>query len=128
MRGKKSRLSRLEWEVMSVIWDLGGNPSVRDVMNKAYGKGEKAYTTIQTVMNNLERKGYLKKHKIGLVNFYKPVEKRRDSVKKETSDFVEKVFGGSFLEMAHYLINSGSLSKEEISDLKSLIKENDKKG
>jgi len=121
MHGHRSRLSRLEWEIMSVIWELDGAPSVRDVLERAYPNGEKAYTTIQTVMNNLERKGFLRKKKIGLVNFYQPAGKRQEAVKDETNDFVEKVFGGSFLAMANHLVRSGALTREEVNDLKHLI-------
>lgn len=117
----KDRLSPLEWEIMEVIWQLGGTPSVREVLEHAYPRGEKAYTTIQTVMNHLEDKGYLKKKKIGLVNFYRPVKKRADVVRRETDRFVQNVFGGSFQALAGYLIQSDSLSQAEIDDLQRLI-------
>jgi len=120
--------SPLEWEIMNVIWDSGKNPSVREVLETAYPNGEKAYTTVQTVMNNLESKGFLTKEKIGLVNFYKPLKKRKDLLKKETSKFVENVFGGSFQALASYIVASDSLSNEEIADLKKLISELEEKG
>ncbi len=126
-KGKtKKRLSPLEWEVMNTIWALRKNPSVREVLEKAYPSGEKAYTTVQTVMNNLEAKGFLEKDKIGLVNFYKPLKKRNELLKKETANFVEKTFGGSFQRLASYLIDSGTLSAEEIADLKRVIREREK--
>jgi len=113
---------------MNVIWDSGKNPSVREVLETAYPNGEKAYTTVQTVMNNLESKGFLTKEKIGLVNFYKPLKKRKDLLKKETSKFVENVFGGSFQALASYIVASDSLSNDEIADLKKLISELEEKG
>ena len=122
----KKRLSPLEWEVMNTIWELRKNPSVREVLEKAYPSGEKAYTTVQTVMNNLEAKGFLEKDKIGLVNFYKPLRKRNELLKKETANFVDKTFGGSFQRLASYLIDSGTLSAEEIADLKRIIREREK--
>lgn len=118
---EKDRLSPLEWEVMEVIWQLGGTPSVREVLERAYPHGEKAYTTIQTVMKHLEDKGFLRKKKVGLVNFYRPVKKRTDMVRRETDRFVQNVFGGSFQALAGYLIQSDSLSEAEIADLQRLI-------
>jgi BlaI family penicillinase repressor len=120
-------LSKLEWEVMQVIWQIGGKPSVRQVLEKAYANGAKAYTTIQTVMNNLEVKSYLKKEKIGMVNFYKPLHKQDEMVNTETIGFVNKVFGGSFMSLANFLVDSDNLSQEEIDDLKQLIEERTKK-
>ena len=117
----KDRLSPLEWEIMEVIWQLGGAPSVREVLERAYPRGEKAYTTIQTVMNHLEDKGFLRKKKVGLVNFYRPVKKRTEMVRRETDRFVQNVFGGSFQALAGYLIQSDSLSEAEIDNLQRLI-------
>ena len=62
----------VEWELMEAIWELGGAPSVREVLEFQYPNGEKAYTTVQTIMNNLVKKGVLSAKKIGLVNFYAP--------------------------------------------------------
>jgi len=123
---KLSRLSPLEWEIMNVIWDLGGEPSVREVIEKKYPKGEKAYTTIQTVMNNLEQKGYLTKEMIGLVNFYKPTRKRDETLMRETGFIAEKVFRGSVMDMANFMLRSSSLTKEEINDLKKIIRKKEK--
>ncbi|MFQ3599231.1 MAG: BlaI/MecI/CopY family transcriptional regulator [Chloroherpetonaceae bacterium] len=123
MSDSEKKLSPLEWEVMSGIWDLGGKPSVRDVANHLYPNGEKAYTTVQTVMNNLVQKGYLKREKIGLVNFYKPTKKRETIVDKATETFVERVFGGSFQALANYLVHSDALTKAEIKELRKILEQ-----
>jgi len=57
----RDKLTPAEWEIMEAIWSLGGSPSVRDVVDYAYPNGEKAYTTVQTLMNTLERKELLTK-------------------------------------------------------------------
>lgn len=123
---KKYNLSALEWEIMEVIWRIGGTPSVRQVLEAAYPNGEKAYTTVQTVMNNLENKGFLRKEKIGLVNFYHPLKKKEELISKETGNFVRKVFNGSFQALANYIIASDSLNDEEIADLKKIIDDHEK--
>ncbi len=123
MSHTEKKLSPLEWEVMNGIWDLGGKPSVREVASYLYPNGEKAYTTVQTVMNNLVEKGYLKREKIGLVNFYKPTKKRETMIEKATESFVERVFGGSFQALANYLVRSDSLTKEEINELKKILEQ-----
>lgn len=126
MSRKRAALSNLEWEVMSVIWEIGGTPSVRNVLERGYPDREKAYTTVQTVMNNLVNKGFLTKKKTGLVNFYRPVKKKSEVLKKETNFFVEKVFGGSALEMANYLLDTSRLSRDQLERLKRVIDEKEK--
>ena len=117
------KLTPAEWEVMDAIWKIGGAPSVRDVLEFAYPNGSKAYTTIQTVMNTLEKKGFLEHDKIGLVNFYKPVKSRKSMVKAETSHLIQKVFNGSAPALANYLINSNTLTHDEIDEIKTLIQQ-----
>ncbi len=121
-----ARLSPGEWEIMQVIWKRKPAMSVRQVLEIACPRSEKAYTTIQTVMNNLEQKGYLKRDKIGLVNFYKSTRSRKDTVKKETQTFVKKVFDGSFQALANYLVESDSLNPENIAQLKKMIRDKEK--
>ncbi|MCR4439827.1 MAG: BlaI/MecI/CopY family transcriptional regulator [bacterium] len=120
------KLTEAEWEVMEAIWSLGGAPSVRDVLEHAYPAGEKAYTTVQTIMNNLVAKGFLKQKKVGLVNFYRPTLSREEAIRREMSHLVAKAFRGSFAALANYLINSDSLSREEITKIRELIAEKER--
>ena len=106
---------------MDVIWQQHNQVSVREILTLAYPDGEKAYTTVQTVMNHLVQKGYLIKTKIGLVNFYKTIHKKEEIVKNETKGFVKKVYNGSFKALASYIVDSDSLTIEEINELKKLI-------
>ena len=70
------KLTPVEWEIMDTIWARKKPSSVRDVCQQTYPNGEKAYTTIQTIMNTLEKKKLLRRKKTGLVNFYRPARSR----------------------------------------------------
>ena len=118
---KRLKITPAEWEVMEAIWALGGSPSVRDTLEHAYPNGEKAYTTVQTTMNTLEKKGFLKRRKIGLVNFYTPTRSRDEMVKRELSGLVSRIFDGSVPAIAGYLINSSDIDLKEIETIKKLL-------
>ncbi len=120
------RLTETEWEVMEAIWALGGAPSVREVLEYAYPGGQKAYTTVQTIMNNLVAKGFLRQKKVGLVNFYRPTLSREKAIERETSHLVTKVFRGSFAALANYLVNSDSLSAQDLAKIRQLIAEKER--
>ena len=124
------KLTPVEWEIMEAVWDIGGQPSVREVVNRTYPNGEKAYTTVQTMMNTLEKKGLLKREKIGMVNFYAPRRTRNQMVRTELSTLVSRVFDGSVPAMANFLLDSENLSQDEINAIKTLLnqKENKLKG
>jgi BlaI family transcriptional regulator, penicillinase repressor len=119
----KNKLTPVEWEIMDVIWKIGGTPSVREVIDHAFSKGEKAYTTVQTIIKTLEKKGFLISKKIGLVNFYTPIKTREEMVHVETNSLVSRIFHGSAPALANFLIDSQDLSLEEIKEIKRLLAE-----
>jgi BlaI family penicillinase repressor len=118
---RKAGLTAVEWEIMEAIWALGGAPSVREVLEHTFPGGEKAYTTVQTIMNNLVRKGYLASKKTGMVNFYTPVRTRRGVVRGEISHLVSRVFGGSVPALASYILRSEDLTLEELREIGEML-------
>ncbi|MDE3256873.1 MAG: BlaI/MecI/CopY family transcriptional regulator [Gemmatimonadota bacterium] len=123
---KKRRLAEVEWEVMDGVWNLNRQVTVRDVVNHLYPNGEKAYTTVQTIMNILAEKGVLAREKIGPVNVYRPAVTRGDVARTETRTLVSRMFEGSFGALATYLVDSGELSRKELDELRALIEEREK--
>ena len=121
MSKKKITLSKLEWEIMDHIWTRNKELSVRDVLDNLYPNHEKAYTTVQTVMNTLVRKEVLTKQKIGLVNFYLPEIEKKQIIKNEMNIFTNQIFSGSTFSLANYLIKEGNLTENEIRELRKLI-------
>ncbi len=115
------KLTPAEWGIMEAIWEIGGAPSVRDVMGHAFPHGEKAYTTVQTIMNTLDRKGLLRRKKTGLVNFYTPTCTRSDLVKAEMSALVARIFGGSVPALANSLLSLEGVTLEQIREIKALL-------
>ena len=121
----KISLSEPEWEIMSVIWGKG-KATVREVWQELYPEAEKAYTTVQTMMERLVKKGVLRKEKIGLVNFYWPLVTKQEAARQVTRKLANRLFGGSFGNLAAYLIGSGQLTEEEIQLIKEMIQQKEK--
>ncbi len=118
---KKIKLTPAEWEIMETIWTFDRPPSVRDVLEQAFPNGEKAYTTVQTIMNTLERKGVLGRKKIGLVNFYSPRKSREELVKTEMKSLIQRIFHGSAPALTNFLLAKEDFDLDEINELKKLI-------
>ena len=118
---KKKKLAEVEFEIMSAIWPFGKPITVKEIHLRLYPKKEKAYTTVQTIMNILVEKCFLRKDKIGMVNFYFPIVPKEDFAKHETHNLVSKIFNGSFGALANYLVDSDNLTQDELNELKSLI-------
>ncbi len=124
MAQKKHELSAAEWELMAVIWEAGGAVTVREVLETAYPNEEKAYTTVQTLMNILVEKGMLRREKQGMVNQYTPAVRREKVLDASMSTVADRMFRGSFGAMASFLV-SRKLSEEDVAALRRLLDEQD---
>lgn len=122
----QDKLTPVEWEIMEAVWTLGGAPSVREVLEFAFPNGEKAYTTVQTIMNTLERKGFLERKKTGMVNFYRPVRSRDEMEREEMSSIVTRIFGGSKPALASSLLSLEGIELEELEQIKAILARREK--
>jgi predicted transcriptional regulator len=66
-------LGDLEARVMRRIWARDEPATVRDVLGDLQAERDIAYTTVMTVMGNLERKGWLQRHADGRAYRYEPL-------------------------------------------------------
>lgn len=83
-------LGPLESEVMEIIWKKE-KVSVRDTVNLLRQKRPLAYTTVMTVMDNLYKKGFIKREKVKKSYHYFFVEKRDLIVKQSLSGVFRKL-------------------------------------
>ncbi|MDQ7054139.1 MAG: BlaI/MecI/CopY family transcriptional regulator [candidate division KSB1 bacterium] len=123
---KKRKLNEAEWEIMEGVWHFDRPVTVREVHEVLYPQKQKAYTTVQTIMNILTDKGFLQREKRGKVNFYTPTLSRQDAARMETQNLVSRLFQGSFGALANYLINSGQLTEKDLQDIKALLDKKDR--
>jgi predicted transcriptional regulator len=66
-------LGDLEVQVMRRVWARGEPVTVRDVLADLQAERPIAYTTVMTVMGNLQRKGWLRRHADGRAYRYEPL-------------------------------------------------------
>ena len=119
----KPKLTPAEWEIMQAVWTFKEAVTVRDVLEHLYPGGEKAYTTVQTVMNTLVKKQLLSRDKIGLVGFYSPTRTRDEATRQETSRLVARIFGGSIPAVANSLMSLDDVDLDDLAEIKKLIQE-----
>ncbi|WP_406285276.1 BlaI/MecI/CopY family transcriptional regulator [Embleya sp. NBC_00896] len=71
-----TRLGELEAQVMLRVWARNSPSSVRDVQEALLPDREPAYTTVMTVLDNLFRKGMLRRRLDGRAYLYEAVRSR----------------------------------------------------
>jgi predicted transcriptional regulator len=75
-----ARFGDLEAAIMDVMWAAGVPLRVREVANELNRDRPLAFNTVQTVMENLFRKGWLNRQKRGRAYWYVTAQSREDYV------------------------------------------------
>ena len=121
-RRKTERLTPLELEIMKVLWETGA-ANVQTVQQRL--ERELAYTTVQTMLNILHRKGKVKRTLKDRAYFYKPAVSRRQVVSQAVNDLVDHLFGGSVESLVMRLVETKHLTPEKMNRLNKLLKESE---
>jgi BlaI family transcriptional regulator, penicillinase repressor len=119
-RRKSERLTPLELEIMNVLWETGA-ANVQTVQQQL--ARELAYTTVQTMLNILHRKGKVKRTLKDRAYFYRPAVSRGQVVSQHVSDMVDRLFGGSAESLVMSLVETKHLTTEKLTRLNALLKE-----
>jgi len=107
---------------MKVVWRLA-EASVRDVYETVRERRPVAYTTVMTMLNTLETKGYLKKTLHGRAYRYRPAVPEQRVVREMVREFVGRVFDGASGSLLAHLVKGSVLSQKEREELRRLIGE-----
>ena len=118
VRRKTEHLTPLELEIMHVLWETGP-ANVQAVQQKL--ERERAYTTVQTMLNILHRKGKVKRALKERAYFYKPAVSRRQVASLHVGDMVERLFGGSAENLVMSLLETKHLTPAKLARLNKLL-------
>lgn len=110
----KQTLTPLELEIMQVLWENGAS-TVTEVIPKL--KAELAYTTVQTMLMVLLRKGNVKRTQEGRAFRYRPVVSRERASGSAVEDLVRRMFGGSAEALLMAMVDTRQISAKELERL-----------
>lgn len=118
------RLPDAELEVMQALW-ASDTPVPRAQLEERLAQTHPmATTTLLTLLSRLSEKGFVRVDKEGRKSLYAPLVTREDYLAAQSRSFIQKLCGGSLSTFASALCDSG-LSKEELEELRELLKEGD---
>ena len=108
--------SNLELQALSVLWHEGPS-TVSAVLEMLPDKKDRAYTTVLSVMQSLERKNLVKRVLVGRAHVYEAAYSREVIVPRATRDFLTNVFGGRLGEAILATLSAGTLTPEEKTNI-----------
>ncbi len=121
-RQSLDNLGELQRAVMEVVWRLG-QASVHDVLKELGRRKKPAYTTVLTVMQKLEKAGWLEHRAEGKSYVYTPARSRDEAGAGSVRGFLKRVFEGDAVAMFQHLIRESDLSDEDLGELRVMIDE-----
>jgi len=121
-RGKsQAQLTPLELAIMNVLWDNGPS-NVQSVQENLEGSKKLAYTTVQTMLNVLHRKGRVRRRLRGRAYDYVPVLTRERASGTAIREMIDRLFGGSVDGLLMSLIKNRQLDPRKLQELSGLVK------
>lgn len=118
-RKAPSQLTPLELRIMQVLWENGAS-TVQTVQEKLPGESL-AYTTVQTMLNVLQRKGKVKRKLVGKAYEYRPLLSRERALRDAAGDLLDRMFGGSVDALLMSLVRSRQIDAKKLARLQQLI-------
>jgi len=113
-------LGDLQKAVMEIVWTLG-EASVNQVREKLGRRRKLAYTTILSVMQKLDKSGWLTHREEGRAYVYRPTKSREEAGRSSLRQFINRVCGGDPIAMFQHLLDDQTLSAGDLAELRKMI-------
>lgn len=120
-RKASTQLTPLELEIMKILW-ADGAATVEDVRQRMPGEVKPAYTTIQTMLNLLEKKGKAKRNLVERAYVYQATESKTQARSHTLTDLINRMFGGSAEELVMGLLETKHLTPKKLAKLQRAVR------
>lgn len=107
---------------MDVVWDQG-EVTVRQVQDALKPGRELAYTSVLTMMQVLERKGFVGARRVGRANVYEATVSRDRFGVRSVMDVVNSFFAGSVPAMLLQFVETDRLSEKDLRRMQALVEQ-----
>jgi predicted transcriptional regulator len=123
---RRPPVSETELEILKAIWEHGPG-TVREINARLRPTGRRwAYTTVLTLLQRLEAKGYVASNKTGLAHVFRAVVTRDRLLRQRLKDLAQQLCEGAPAPLVLALVESQHFSEQEIEQFRRLLDELDK--
>ncbi len=116
------QITRAEFQIMDVLW--AESPlAATTVAERLADETNWSLKTVKTLLSRLVEKGALEHTPDGRRYLYSPKVSRDAHARRATQRLADQLFGGRAAPLVAHLAESKGLSREDLSDLETLIEE-----
>jgi len=116
----RNRLGKLELQVMKLIWDKG-QATVKEVWEELYPEKRLAYTTVATVMKQLEGKKFLNHSEKERTYIYHPSIDQKSVSQGLLKELIDGLFDGSAAKLITTLVQGDQITKKDLEEIQQII-------
>ncbi|OJJ15313.1 transcriptional regulator [marine bacterium AO1-C] len=118
------KLTKAEEQIMQILWKLK-KAFVKEIIAEFPESDEQKpkYTTVATVLNVLEKKGFVAHEKFGNSNRYTPTVTEEYYSEFAVKDVMGKYFDGSLSKLVSFFVKKNKVDINELDDIMGLIEE-----
>ena len=113
------KLTNQEEELMLIIFQQGKG-FIKDFIQRME-EPRPPYTTVASIVKNLERKGYIKGKRYGNTSEYSPIMEESEFKSKFMSGIVQSYFENSYKDMVSFFAEKKKISADELKEIIKLI-------
>ncbi|MDD3194439.1 MAG: BlaI/MecI/CopY family transcriptional regulator [Paludibacter sp.] len=113
------KLTYQEEEVLMIIYQLGKG-FIKDILEKME-EPRPPYTTVASIVKNIERKGYLSSKRYANSYQYTPMINHEDYKSESMARMVSVYFGNSYKKMVSFFAKEQKISIDELEEIIRLI-------
>lgn len=118
---RQRNTSESELTVLRILWRRQAGV-VREIVEDLNASGITwAYTTVQTLLNRLESKGYVRRDTSGAAHTYRPAVSRERLVAQRLSDLADQLCEGTATPLVMALVDNAKFSRHDIAQLRELL-------
>ncbi|MFD0711757.1 BlaI/MecI/CopY family transcriptional regulator [Paenibacillus sp. GCM10027626] len=123
MDEKIKRLGDAELEIMLVIWDVKESVTSNYILENLHNRRNWKLSTLMTILARLAEKGFVYCDRSTRTNYYSALISEKDYKAKESSSFLEKLYGNSLKNLVTNLYDSNAINDTDLSELRKMIDE-----
>jgi len=116
------RPSDLELQVLSVLWEAG-EATVRDIRRALPDGKPRAYTTVLSVLQGMERKGLVGHSRRGMAYVYRPAVQRQKVLAPVLRELTANLFGGRPARVMQMLLDDAEIGEADRKEIRRLLGE-----
>ena len=119
--------SNLEMQVLSLLWEHGPL-SARAVLEKIPDGKARAYTTVLSVLQVMEKKGLVKHEEEGNRHVYTPRVQKEKVIQPLLSRLIRTLFRGSPSAAMQHLLVASEVSPADVAEMRQMLDRYEKGG